>query len=288
MSKPFDATLKSMLDQGPQDWAALVGHPGCEVEMVDADISTVTAASDKVLLVHGEPQWLLDLNFQTGPDSTLAERMLGYNVLLKRRHEARVRSVAVLLTRRARLPALTGVFTDSFPGERPYLTFHYRVLCTWELSPESLLEGGFGTLPLVPISGITEGELPDAVQRMKQRMDALDKGAREELWAATYVLMGLRYETAFIDQLLRGVLEMEESATYQAILEKGKEEGIREGIREGSLRHAQEILIELGTSALGSPSDAVRERIESMTDLAQLNGLILRAPKAASWEELLS
>jgi len=41
------------------------------------------------------------------------------------------------------------------------------------------------------------------------------------LWTATYVLMGLKYPSAFTEQLLRGVRQMKESVTYQAILAEG-------------------------------------------------------------------
>lgn len=46
---------------------------------------------------------------------------------------------------------------------------------------------------------------------------------------AAFILMGLRYESAMVQTLLRGVGQMRESTTYQAILEEGKAEGIALG-----------------------------------------------------------
>jgi hypothetical protein len=54
MSKPFDATLKGMLEASPPDWAELAEVPAKRVEVVDADVSTVTAATDKVLRVDNQ------------------------------------------------------------------------------------------------------------------------------------------------------------------------------------------------------------------------------------------
>src|SRR5262245_31103549 len=75
MPMPYDATLKDLLERGPADWVALAGHPGCVADLIDADVSTVTAASDKVIRVQAAPDWLLDLNFQRGPDTTVPQRM---------------------------------------------------------------------------------------------------------------------------------------------------------------------------------------------------------------------
>src|SRR5687767_11827001 len=103
MSKPFDATVKGMVEAGPPDWAALVGFPNRQVDVIDADISTFTGASDKVLRVRDTPDWLLDLNFQSGPDGSLPGRVHVYNAVLENRHELLVRSVVILLSRKANL-----------------------------------------------------------------------------------------------------------------------------------------------------------------------------------------
>jgi len=70
MSKPFDATLKTLLEESPVDWPALAGHPEQTVEVIDADISTFTGATDKVLRVRGLPDWITHFEFQSGPDAT--------------------------------------------------------------------------------------------------------------------------------------------------------------------------------------------------------------------------
>ena len=63
-------TLKAMLEVGPADWLALAGHPGLTAGVIDADVSAVSAASDKVVKAVGRSPWLFDLNFQTGPDTS--------------------------------------------------------------------------------------------------------------------------------------------------------------------------------------------------------------------------
>ena len=55
MSKPFDATPKGLVEIRPTDWPAFLGSTASAVEVVDADVSTVTAGADKVLMGTDEP-----------------------------------------------------------------------------------------------------------------------------------------------------------------------------------------------------------------------------------------
>ena len=73
---------------------------------------------------------------------------------------------------------------------------------------------------------------------------------------------------------------MRESVTYQEILEEGREEGREQGQMQGERR----LLLLLGTSKFGPPSDAVRQDIGSIAGLAELDRLAQRLLTAASWD----
>src|SRR5207244_4281729 len=136
-----------------------------------------------------------------------------------------VRSVVILLRAKADGPEMTSVVRHTLADEQ-YLEFNYRVVRIWQKPVEDVLAGGVGTLPLAPLAAVKEPELPAIIRRMKERVSAeAPSGEEAVLWTATYVLMGLRYDEALADELLRGVLAMEESVTYQAIIRKGKAEG---------------------------------------------------------------
>jgi predicted transposase YdaD len=276
MPKPFDATLKGMLEQSPGDWAALAGFPRKVVRVVDADISTVSGAADKVLLVEDEPEWLLHFEFQTGPDQSLPQRIHCYNALLETRHNRLVRSVAVLLRPEANLASIDGVYRRGFDGEAPYLTFRYEVLRVWQLPVQRLLTGGLGTLALAPISEVQNEELPRIIGEMRRRQQSWPRRQQSELWAAAYVLMGLRYERHIVKRLVEGVLAMEESTTYQEILAKG------------ALAEAKKTLLRLGQKRFGRASTRVKQVIEAFDDLERVERLQLQVVDGvAGWDELL-
>ena len=295
MSKPYDATLKAMLEASPADWPRLAGFRVGRAEVIDADVSTVTAATDKVLRLSGNPDGVMHFDFQAGPDAGLPRRVHGYNALLEERHGLPVHSVVVLLRPQADLRAITGRYERHFPGvSEPYLTFRYQVIRVWQLPAESLLAGGLGTLPLAPIGAVTVSDLPGVIDGLKKKLDAPRyRKLAGPLWTAVDVLMGLRYDRALIEQLLQGVRGMKESVTYQAIVEegvaKGREEGVIKGRLEGRLEGARHSLYLLGEELFGTPADArAQASIEAINGLEQLDQLTRRAPRVHSWEELLA
>jgi hypothetical protein len=196
--------------------------------------------------------------------------------VLDYRHDRPVLSVAVLLRREADSPRLTGLFERRFPGQEPIALLRYRVLRVWQLPVESLLAGGVGTLPLAPISDVSEARVPDVIRRMKERLSG-ERRSRfaKDLWAATYVLLGLRYSKAFARLLFQEVLGMKESTTYQEI------------IQEGRLAEARHILLRLGQKRFGPADDTTESFLNAIDDVQRLEELSERVYEVANWQELL-
>jgi predicted transposase YdaD len=284
-AKPYDPTLKALVEAEPESWPVLFGQPKAPTAVIDADIATVSGAADKVLHVSAKPSYLLHLEFVSGHDAAaLPSATLVRNSLLGNRHEMRVRSGVVLLRPEADSPQLTGMYVREFPDEEAYLIFRYRVVRVWQLPPQPLLSGGLGLLPLAPISAVTEAELPGIIKQMEQRLSSR-RGRKQApvVWGAAYILLGLRYSPALAAQLFRGVLFMKESSTYQAILQEGR----LEGRNEGAVAEAKRVLRFQGDDAFGVPDDRTAAIIERIDDLARLEDLLRRMRSATSWQELL-
>jgi hypothetical protein len=158
---PFDTTLKSLIQAYPADWIAFLRltSPG-PVEVVDANLSTVTAEVDKVMRVGDATPWLVHLEFQSSYDPTIGQRLVRYSTLLHLQHDLAVESVLVLLRRSAQGPAITGQYRLAIPGRDPYLTFTYAVRRIWLEPAAELLGGALGTLPLVPLGATSPAALP--------------------------------------------------------------------------------------------------------------------------------
>lgn len=292
MSKPFDASPKALLQFGPADWPAFVGVKARSVRIVDADVSTVTAATDKVLVVRGPGgSRIQHYEFQSSPDRMLPLRTHWYNGLLEKRHLMPVESIVLLLRPEANLRTITGEYTRSMPGERePYLRFHYRVIRVWEVPVESILNAGDTVVPLAPISNVSKEELPQVIDRMRKRFATItDTSKVGDLWTATKVLMGLRYDTVFTETLLRGVRAMKESVTYQAIVQEGIQKGVEEGFQLGQAKEARQLLVRIGAKRFKmAPSPEQMGELEGMNDIDQLENLAERVLDVSTWTELLA
>ena len=136
---------------------------------------------------------------------------------------------------------------------------------------------------------------------MAERINPEPKPRAEKLWAATYLLMGVRYRANLATQMLKGVWNMRESSTYQALISKGRRKGRREGLEEGLEKglekglaegrrvEARRVLLRQGSLRFGAPDAAVVAAIEAIDDVDRLESLTDRLVDAATgdWNDLL-
>lgn len=256
---------------------------------VDSDVGTVLAEVDKVLRVDAPSPWLAHLELQASYDSRLPLRLLQYHALLLRRHEIPVDTTIVLLRPEADGPGLDGQFRQLGPTGARTVEFSFRVIRIWQQPVDELLGGGLGVLPLAPLAAVAPDALPDVIRRLDERFHQeappLDV---DELWAATFLLLGLRYHAGEARELLRGVIQMRESSTYQAVLDEGRIEGRAEGESLGRVAEARRVILDLGAQKFGRPDAATQQFLERLQDLEQLERLIRRILAADSWTALLA
>jgi predicted transposase YdaD len=281
MSLPFDATLKDFVQAYPADFETHlhVTGPGPSV-VLNVDLSTISAATD-VVLGHGDPLVeIIDLNFQASRDDKLSARVLVYNALLYHRFQVPFHSLIVLLRPEANDPALLGKLSYRTPRPRGKLDFRYDVLRLWKIPPRRFLKGGLGTLPLAVLGKLPKQvSVTEALARVVAQIDdRLEHDAPPaeagKIMTAAFVLSGLRITKEEAFQLFRGAKAMQESTTYQAILE------------EGQIKEAKKMLLIFGTDAFGPPSESVKQQLAEITDLKHLEALAKSIRKSSSWQKL--
>ncbi len=127
-------------------------------------------------------------------------------------------------------------------------------------------------------------QLPDVIHRIEKIIShEADSGTATQLWTASKIMMGLKFDSVMVDQLLKGVMGMKESATYQAILEEGREQGEA----KGEIRGVISTLFRIGRRRYGEPSFEVQAKIKAINDLEKLTALTDRLDLVENWSELL-
>ncbi|HEX5272925.1 MAG TPA: hypothetical protein VFW33_20650 [Gemmataceae bacterium] len=279
---PFDATLKDLAGAYPADFLAAFDQPPAgKVSLLNVDLSTVTTAADLVAGV-GEPlAEVIHVDFQSSAAAWKHADVLVYNSLLYAEYHVPVHSVVILLRPQAAHSNLNGTVNYAARSGRGKMDFGYEVIPLWQRAANDLLAGALGITPLSVLGALPAGvPLPDALasvaQRLIERIDreaAPDQGRR--LLTAAFVLTGLRVTRDVARQVFRGVAKMKDSDTYMAIIDEGHEE------------HAKAVILRLGQKRLGPADDAVKARLNGITDLARLDRIEDRLLEAASWHELL-
>ena len=288
MPKPFDAATRLLSQGRPDDWVAFLGLPSGAATVLDADLSTVSLAADRLLRVDNSlSSYILHMEFETGKSTAaIPFRLLQYSVQTKAKFALPVVSVVFLLHKPSDSPAIIGRYEETGPDGSAYLSFAYRAVRVWTQPAESFLTGGLSLLPLAPVSDVSPSDLPRLIGRMEARVEAeiTDEKEAEEFWATTYILLGLRYDKAVGAQLLRGVRRMKESSTYQAIIE----EGVEKGIQAGRLTEARRLVLRAATRRLGEPSESAQASLEAIGGVEALEVLHDRIFEVETWDELLT
>jgi len=278
---PFDSTLKDLVQTYLRDFETELRLSGPRpVNVLNVDLSTISAASDVVFGYGDPPKRIIDLNLQSSRDPELSDRLLLYNALLRFRFRAPVHSIVVLLRASADDPKLTGRLRYQAWPRRGKMDFTLEVVRLWRRPVRGVLKGGLGTLPLAPLYRLpkipVKTALASLIQQIEERLRRETTPERAtKLLTATFILSGLRVSQETAVELFKGVRAMRESTTYQYILDEGRTE------------EARKILLRLGRQRFGAASRAVEATINGISDLARLERMSDRILQVSSWAELL-
>lgn len=289
MPKPFDHTLKILIETWPGDWLRLLGLPADgTIEAIDTELPAMAVQSDRMFRVHGGQEYIAHLELQSNADGGLPDRSFLYNTLSYRREGLPVVTSVVLLRPKADGPFMTGVVERHDPLGHCYLRFEYRVIRLWQIPVETILAGGPGIWPLAPLAQGAESNLASVVSDFQRRVETLPAARQSELLTAGFILTGLLNEPEVGAALFRKVRTMKESTTYQEIVAEGEGKGRAEGRVEGRVEALQEVLLELAAREFGPPSQTIQNAVRSLRSEEQLRSLLLDVAARSSWDELLS
>ncbi len=217
---------------------------------------------------------------------------IGCRTSLGRAHNVPVHSTIVLLRPAADGPDVNGIHQRRYRNGDVYDWFRYDVLRIWEQPVEAVLAAGLPDLPLALVANVERDKVLEVLVTISERF--VRETSPEQamtLWAATKILMGLRYPKEQVDEFTRGVSAMilgirgiEESSVYQDIFATGA----AKGRLEGAVEEARKTLLRQGRKKLGPPSEATEARITVLDDLDRLNDLLDRILDVATWDQLLA
>ncbi len=289
MAKPFDATLNALIDIRPEDWARafarLAGIPPGPATALDTDLAT-TLQADKLFRIDGPQPGLLHLELEANPRTGIPRELMRYNTLIDHVHDLPVKTVLILLRPKAQASDQTGVYRRCDANGELIAEFHYRVERVWQRPYDFWLNGEPGLRPLSILTDEAHRNLRSGVDGMIESVRGEEFDAqRRALIASAYVLAGLRYDRETIDSAFgRYSMLLEDSTTYQAIVEKGLSQGLSQGRTEG----LHSTILRQGTKRFGKPTEDVTAKLLAIREVAPLEILTERILDATDWNGLFA
>lgn len=232
----FDSICKFLVENFASDFATwLLGEPITLTKLSPSELSLEPIRADALILLHSE-EVVLHLEFQTQPKAEIPFRMIDYRLRVYRRFpQKRMRQVVIYLQQSNSELVQQTTFTLED-------TFHrFQVIRLWEQQTDNFFQSP-GLLPFAVLS--QSDNRTETLRQVAQQISQInDQRTQSNIAASAFILAGLVLNKDTIQQLLRRDL-MEESVTYQALMNEGRAEGRALGIEEGVRRVAINLLRE--------------------------------------------
>ncbi|NEO22494.1 MULTISPECIES: DUF4351 domain-containing protein [unclassified Moorena] len=258
----YDNICKYLAEEYPSEFFHwLLGEEPRDIQVLKTELSSEPIQADALTVLQSTNQ-ILHLEFQTLPPSEppLPFRMLDYWVRLHRKYRCPIEQVVIFLKSTTSQMVFTNEFRDTNTWHR------YRIIRLWEQDPQPLL----ANRALLPLATLARSNRPNLLlEQVVAEVDRIEEqGQLRTLAACVDVLAGLRFEKDLVRRLLREEV-MEESVTYQDIIQKGRQRGKQE--------EAVLIVMRLLTLRLGLLDPVLQQRIEglSITRLEELSEALL-------------
>ncbi len=289
IDKPWDTLMKLLMEKGAQALASLA-LSGVQVgDALDKELKIKNIRGDFFCNAYlNNLAIILHFEFQRKKHKAMDRRMWEYNAAMDINSGKPVYSILVYLTNKGNL--VESPYVQAIPGTRMGHHFAFQVIKLWEIAPEVIKQSGFeDLLPLLPLT--RGGKNLETVNDMITELVARNRPDLLELLG--HLCAGLVFDNEtgrrWLKERFRKVQEIiEESWVYQETLQKGREEGLEKGREEGrqqGLQTAQQGAIGIVAARFPELEQFAREIIKTVSDLNQLQMLIVELSVASSQEQ---
>jgi hypothetical protein len=276
----WDGKLKYLVNAVPEDFVSWLVEDAQFLGELSPNFANPDRNADALweIFIKREPS-LLHIEFQVKPLAKMGRRLWEYNVEASIKYGQPVQSVVVYLKHPGNSRAVPP-YQEKLPNGKVVHDFSFSVIELCKLEAEQLFQTGLkGILPLVPLT--RDGQQHDVIERVIEELQQPGVKKQEELLASTYGLAGLVFKKESDHLWLKrrfAMLEevLEESWTFQEILEKGVEKGLKKGQLQVQ-RQNLIMLIQARFPALVQLAQGVCDAIQVLEELQALFQKVLLA-----------
>lgn len=146
--QPYDTTLKTWVKENPSEILPVIVPGAIFQEALDIEAIKPTMRADRVFKVlYRGTLHILDIEFETGTDTRMPERLLAYNAILHLEYDLPVVSMIVYPFRTTIAESPKSVMS----GDEELIAFRFRTLPLFKLEAEHYIQEHITCMyPLLP------------------------------------------------------------------------------------------------------------------------------------------
>jgi predicted transposase YdaD len=300
MPGKWDTSMKRLLGENPEHFIKWL-LPGAEltgtVKLQPPNLNDREIEADNLCKATlNKKQCLVNFEFQSYRDDTMAKRMWEYNVLATFSYNLPTYSFVIYLKK---CKVSKPFFRWKFPTGKVVHYFRFTIVKLWEIPPEVLKQTGLvGIFPLMVLA--QGGKRPEVVEEVITSLKSVREEAGKELLSLTYILASLVFEKEADRRWLKRRFKMlqdilRDTWAYQEIMQEGREEGLQKGLEEGRekgleegrekgreeerqqrLKDQRQMLMTIVEVHFSNIAQLAQERADAIKDPEVLQGLILK------------
>ena len=237
MPGKWDTSMKRLLGENPEHFIKWL-LPGAEltgtVKLQPPNLNDREIEADNLCeATLNKKQCLVNFEFQSYRDDTMAKRMWEYNVLATFSYNLPTYSFVIYLKK---CKVSRPFFKWQFPTGKVIHYFRFTIIKLWETPPEKLKQTGLvGIFPLMVLA--QDGKRPEVVEEVITSLEAVGGEAGKELLSLTYIFASLTFEKEADRRWLKGRFKMlrdvlRDTWAYQEIMQEGREEERQQRLKD--------------------------------------------------------
>lgn len=287
MPGKWDTSMKHLLGENPEHfikWLLPEAELTGSVELQPVNLNAREIEADNLCkAILNNKGCLVNFEFQSYPDDTMAKRMWEYNILATFIYELPTFSFVIYLKK---CKVTKPYYTLKFPTGEIIHHFRFKVIELWKMSPEDIKRTSLaGIFPLMVLT--KGGKQPAVVEEAITGIEALGGKSSRELLSLTYVIASLVFENKSDRKWLKRRFNMLRDAlrhtwAYQEIMDEGREEE-----RQQELQRQRQTLMTFIQTYFPNITQLANQQAHAVNDPALLQSIILKVVTTQTEEQVV-
>ncbi len=299
IDKPYDNGSKRLLNICAQNLLNWIANGALFSGRFSEEFQSLKIDADSMIeATWHDKQSVVLVEFQSNPDSDMAQRLAEYSIIAYRRYQCPIVAYVIYLKKgKGKLPQPPLIRLHPNDVEELH-RFQYKDICLWKIPYKELMD--MGLYPLAPLA--KGGAKREVVEEIISHLTHTDGILRKELLELTSLFASLAFKNAedlhWLDRrfaMLDDILSEAPMHKFymQRALEKVQEQmsdQIREQVvqdihKEGGLLFARQLLLAIFQERFPQLSEIAEEKVSQVKDPGLLEKLILKVGPVQKVEE---